>query len=144
MKLRKILSGGQTGADRTGLECAKELGLETGGTAPKYYLTESGYDESLKEFGLKESWSIRYQPRTRDNVVDSDGTVWFGTTTSPGYICTRNFAIQYGKPFGVNPTPEMFKHLANIWEVINIAGNRKSKNPGVVDLVREAFKVLKR
>ena len=35
MKLRKIISGGQTGVDRAGLEAGKKLNLETGGTAPK-------------------------------------------------------------------------------------------------------------
>ena len=31
----KIISGGQTGVDTIGLQVAKELGIETGGTAPK-------------------------------------------------------------------------------------------------------------
>lgn len=33
--LRKIVSGGQTGADRAGLDAALELGLELGGWCPK-------------------------------------------------------------------------------------------------------------
>ena len=40
----KIISGGQTGIDRMALELARELGLGTGGTAPKGYTTESGPD----------------------------------------------------------------------------------------------------
>jgi len=34
----KIISGGQLGIDRMGLEIAKELGFEAVGTAPKYFL----------------------------------------------------------------------------------------------------------
>ena len=51
MKLRKVISGGQTGADRTGLECAKALGLETGGTAPDSWRTDEGHDPTLADFG---------------------------------------------------------------------------------------------
>lgn len=38
----KIISGGQTGIDRLGLEVGKELGLETGGTTTPGYYTENG------------------------------------------------------------------------------------------------------
>lgn len=44
----KIISGGQTGIDRLGLEVGKELGLETGGTTTPGYYTENGRDESLQ------------------------------------------------------------------------------------------------
>jgi len=33
--LRKIVSGGQTGADRAGLDFVLEVGLEQGGCVPK-------------------------------------------------------------------------------------------------------------
>lgn len=53
--LRKVISGGQTGADRAGLEVAHKLGLETGGWAPSGYVTSLGRDRSLgTKFGLKE------------------------------------------------------------------------------------------
>jgi len=35
--VEKVISGGQTGVDRMGLEVAKELGIPTGGTAPPNY-----------------------------------------------------------------------------------------------------------
>jgi hypothetical protein len=53
MALLKIISGGQTSIDRMGLEVARELGLSTGGTAAKGYLTEKGADPSLAAIGLK-------------------------------------------------------------------------------------------
>lgn len=140
MKLRKILSGGQTGADKAGLEVAKELGLETGGTAPKGYRTESGTDHSLKELGLVESPYWQYQPRTKQNVKDADITVWFGNIGSPGYWCTCNAAKAYHKPFIENPTSEQFRALAEEYEVINTAGNRASTNPGVSQLVKDTIR----
>jgi len=46
MILHKIISGGQTGADRAGLVVGKSLGLEIGGTAPKGWKTEESSEES--------------------------------------------------------------------------------------------------
>jgi hypothetical protein len=143
VKLRKVISGGQTGADKTGLECAKKLGLETGGTAPKGYRTEAGKDLTLRDtYGLSESPHWDYAPRTKQNVLDAEITVWFGNLGSPGYWCTKN-AARGKKEFIENPTPEAFKILCNHYEVINIAGNRSSKNPRVIFLVQEAFAALK-
>lgn len=139
MKLKLILSGGQTGADQAGLICARALGLRTGGTAPKGYKTERGAQKRLKEFGLIESHSSDYSVRTRQNVLDAECTVWFGNVGSPGYWCTSKAAEQYGKPFELNPTPERFAQLAERYEVLNIAGNRRSKNPEVIGLVVSAF-----
>jgi hypothetical protein len=139
VKLRKIISGGQTGADRTGLECAKELGILTGGTAPKGYRTETGDDPTLKDFGVVESFSSSYPIRTAQNVRDSQVTLWFGNTGSPGYWCTKKACGTFNKPF-----LESFnlKALSEQYEVINIAGNRASTNPKVIDLVKEAFQTL--
>ena len=141
MKLHKVISGGQTGADRAGLECAKELGLETGGTAPSNYYTEDGPDISLKDFGLVTGGD--YRSRTRQNVYDADATLWFGNTSSPGYKCTAGAAKDFGRPFFVNAGVSTLYHIATEFKVINIAGNRASKNPRVMDLVREAFASLK-
>jgi hypothetical protein len=143
MKLRKVISGGQTGADRTGLECAKALGLETGGYAPRGYRTESGNDRSLKDFGLEETAASDYPTRTRLNAVNSDCTVWFGRTTSAGFRCTDKGCSDAHKVMFVNPSPEKFRELCNLYEVINIAGNRASTNPDVIGQVREAFAALK-
>lgn len=144
MKLKLIISGGQTGADRTGLECAKALGIKTGGTAPKGYRTEKGDDPTLKsEFGLKCDISESYPPRTKINVRDAEVTVWFGKTTSPGYWSTWGAAKSLSKPFIENPKGNLFRELCEHHEIINITGNRASTNPQVVDLVKEAFAALR-
>ncbi len=54
IQVAKIISGGQTGADRGGLEAGRVLGIETGGTCPKFFRTETGHDVSLQGFGLVE------------------------------------------------------------------------------------------
>lgn len=141
MRLRKVISGGQSGGDRTGLECARELKLETGGTAPYRYRTEYGEDWSLKDLGLVQSTSSSYPPRTRANVRDSDVTLWFGTTGSPGFKCTARAASDFNKPIIINPTN--LQQIAEDFEVINVAGNRSSTNPSVIKQVKDAFATLK-
>lgn len=143
MKLKKIVSGGQKGADRTGLEVAREIGLETGGVAPKGYRTEAGPDPSLRGFGLTESRSWYYPPRTRENVRLADATVWFGNIGSPGFLCTRQACEDFFRPFIVNPLPEDVLELADLHEVLNIAGNRLSTNPRIVETVRYGLSLLK-
>ena len=62
--LTKIISGGQTGVDAAALRAAKAVGIPTGGTAPKGWLTEDGPAPWLAEYGLVESDSPFYPPRT--------------------------------------------------------------------------------
>jgi predicted Rossmann-fold nucleotide-binding protein len=148
--LKKVISGGQTGIDRIGLEAAKECNIETGGVAPRYYRTESGNDYNLKLLGLTEHTSYNYEPRTEDNVVNSDGTVVFGNTDSAGSKLTIRFLYKHNKPFILNPTSEtlkMFIEEKNI-EVLNVAGNRLSKLTHeacnkIKNILLEVFKSLK-
>jgi Circularly permutated YpsA SLOG family len=125
----KVISGGQTGADRIGLEVARELGFPTGGTAPKGFLTENGPDPSLESFGLVEDSSPSYGPRTVRNILDANGTVLFGNMNSPGSRDTIRLCKIKHKPYIVNPIPAALmafirKHQINI---LNVAGNRASR-----------------
>lgn len=137
-----IISGGQTGADRTALEIARELGLPTGGTAPKGWRTDAGPDPSLAEFGLVESWSPGYRIRTIQNVRAAEGTVIFGRLDSPGCALTIRTCDLYTRPCLTNP---MAANLA-AWlqeygiRTLNVAGNRLRTNPGIVDHVRSVLK----
>lgn len=130
MEIIKIISGGQTGVDRIGLEVAKELNIPTGGTVPNGFLTENGSDLSLGDFGMIEHSSPKYPPRTRCNVKKSDGTVYFTVNeNSNGFKLTKKMCVKYNKPFVVNPKPlelKSFIENENI-NILNIAGNRGSK-----------------
>lgn len=149
----KIISGGQTGIDRLGLEVGKELGLETGGTTTPGYYTENGRDESLKDFGVTEiSPELQagrkgrefYLPRTEQNVLNSDGTVYFSTDEdSAGRIATQRFAKQHNKPFLLNPTSQELAQwlVDNNIGTLNVAGNRGSKvSPEFDSQVRNTIK----
>ena len=140
--IAKIISGGQTGADQGGLQAGKELGIETGGTAPLGYETEDGFDISLKfNYGLEEG---EYDPkiypkRTRKNVGAACGTVWFGNDNSPGAKLTLNTRDKLEKPTIRNPSPTklaVWLKLNNI-RVLNVAGNRESKNKGIAERTKK-------
>ena len=71
--LRKIISGGQTGADRAGLDFAIQAGLEHGGYVPKGRKAEDGRIDD--RYQLIELSSSSYVDRTKRNVEESDGTI---------------------------------------------------------------------
>lgn len=145
LRLRRVISGGQTGADRTGLEEAQRLGLATGGTVPRGCRTDEGPDRDLvTRFGCVEHTSSGYPQRTERNVIDSDVTVWFGDTSSPGGRLTRRLCHRHGKQFLVITRPALLVDAAMFHEVINVAGNRRRTNPNVVADVRAAFALLER
>lgn len=144
--LKKIISGGQIGADQAGLHVAKMFNLETGGWAPKKYMTKDGPNHDLRLlYDLKEHVG-GYKERTWENVKESDGTIRFAFTfKSPGEICTLNAINHFKKPYvDVNftdPIPH-FKVVSwlinNKIEVLNIAGNAR-KN--IFKLVSEYLQI---
>lgn len=137
--LRRIVSGGQTGADQGGLEAGRALGLETGGTAPKGWLTEDGpQPELLRSFGLRECTQLGYPARTRRNILTSDATVVFGNVGESGSRLTCDLCRKLGKFWAVNPNTANLLELLEQHDVkvLNVAGNRESKNPGVQERVK--------
>ena len=73
--IKKIISGGQTGADRAALDVAINLKIPHSGGIPKGRITEDG---TLPEiYYLQEMPTGSYPKRTEQNVIDSDGTVIF-------------------------------------------------------------------
>ena len=143
MTVRRIISGGQTGADRGGLLAGDLLGLETGGTAPPGFRTENGPDITLKSFGLVEGEPDPkvFPRRTLKNVKDSDGTLLIGNVNSPGSKLTLKYCNDLEKPRIINPTPYGLKWWIDKYkiEILNVAGNRESKNPGIQ---KETFTLL--
>ena len=156
MQITKLVSGGQTGADAAGLQAAFDLGIPTGGTAPKGWRIclpdgSNGSNPELgTKFGLVEHHSYEYPPRTRLNVLHSNGTVWFGYAESPGGKLTVNTCIKQCKPYILNPTAQQLADwaLENKISVLNVAGNRQSEfNPDISTItyntVTEALKLLR-
>ena len=127
--LQMIISGGQTGADRIGLEEAQKVGIQTAGMALKGYYTEDGPDLTLKQFGLVEAPVMGYTYRTKYNAAHSDGTVLFGDMLSLGSFATIQYCVKIGKPYITNPQSWELAEWINKHDikVLNVAGNRGSK-----------------
>jgi len=148
--LRKIISGGQTGADRAGLDFAIETGLEHGGYVPKGRKAEDG--RIADRYILVELRTSSYPARTRKNIEESDGTVIFSRERflSRGTKLTRDYAHKLGKPvlhiYDTRkeriPNPDSLRLeiqaltdflRSNKIAVLNVAGPRESNEPGVYE-----------
>lgn len=136
----QIISGGQTGADRGGLEAALELGIGHGGWCPKGRIAEDGVIP--KRYKVHETESPRYDVRTKRNVREADGTVLFtvGRPTGGDALTLRD-AKFVGKPalhldLGKLTYGDAAKQL-RAWSakekivVLNVAGSRESVAPGL-------------
>ncbi len=138
-----IISGGQTGADWGGLLAAADIGIATGGLAPKGYLTELGSNLELVKFGLVESDSVDYEVRTVHNVLTADATVIFADSIeSDGTKLTIASCIKYQKPYLINPDALTLHDwlLERQVKVLNVAGNRESIAEGIGDRVRSILR----
>ena len=95
--LEKIVSEGQTGADRAALDFAIKHGIPHRGRVPKGRLAEDG--PLADRYELKEMPSDSYPARTEQNVIDSDGTliISHGPLTG-GSDYTREKAKKHKKP----------------------------------------------
>jgi len=121
------------------------MGLETGGWVPLGYLTEVGPDPALKQFGLLETKTDKYPPRTEANVRDSDGTIRFAVSfTTAGERCTLKAIRWCGKPyFDVDLRKPPPIEAACEWivqnkiNILNVAGNKESTCPGIGALVED-------
>jgi Circularly permutated YpsA SLOG family len=69
----KIISGGQTGVDRGALDAALACGVACGGWCPEGRMAEDG--KIPARYPVTVLAGGGYRERTRQNVIDSDGTV---------------------------------------------------------------------
>ena len=141
MKLRKIISGGQTGADQGALAACVQMKFPYGGWVPKGRRTEKG--KVPERYRMRQHWSRHYPLRTEKNVQDSDGTVIF-TFGQPdgGSLLTIDFAKKHKKPWlavDLNRPQDVAVAKILCWlrrhlpenGVLNVAGSRRSKAPGL-------------
>ena len=94
--IEKIISGGQTGADRAALDVALKLDISHGGWIPKGRITEEG--ALPEQYQMQEMLTESYADRTEKNVIDSDGTLIIcrGRPTG-GSDYTREMALKHKK-----------------------------------------------
>ncbi len=92
--IKKIISGGQTGADRAALDFALKFNISHGGWIPKGRKAEGG--PLPDKYQLLEMPTTSYPARTEKNVQDSDGTVIFSRgKPSGGTDYTRQMVLKH-------------------------------------------------
>ena len=136
--LRRIVAGGQTGADRAALEAARAAGFAAGGWVPRGRWAEDGrVPDGLGE--LRETESADPAERTRRNVADSDATLLLSHgPLRGGSALTQNEALRLGKPclwidLDQRALEPAIEHVLAWLErhevgVLNVAGPRASED----------------
>jgi Circularly permutated YpsA SLOG family len=148
--ITRIISGGQTGADRAGLDFAIGAGIPHGGFCPHGRTAEDGRIPDiyqLEEMAPTGSRAEAYRQRTRANVQAADGTAIFtiGGALEGGSLLTWRTCYELEKPRiqiwtevagGEWDVPTAVGCLRSWLErhdikVLNVAGQRASKAPRV-------------
>jgi hypothetical protein len=138
MTLTKIVSSGQTGVDREALDAALAAGFTCGGWCPADRRAEDG--PIPERHPLTPLPGGRYRDRTRQNLIDSDGTaILFYESISGGMKLTRDSCAQEKRPFVVLDAKLISESVAaaaivrfveeNEIQVLNVAGPRLSGWP---------------
>lgn len=147
----RIVSGGQTGADRGALDFAITHGYPHGGWAPRGRKAEDGHIPS--RYQLTELPDGGYRQRTRRNVEDSDGTLILTVgEIEGGTLTTRTFAERLGRPHLVIHLDEGITEdiacrvlawlKAHAIRTLNVAGPRESRRPGIRQLTIELLEAV--
>ncbi len=147
MSITKIISGGQTGADRAGLDVALVHDFPHGGWCPKGRKAENGPIDA--QFDLTETPSANYLQRTEWNVRDTDGTIVFtmANEITGGSMRTLGFAKKHQKPClhvsqaDSKPPESLVTEFIKQHDIklLNIAGSRESKEPGINEWVQQVW-----
>jgi len=147
-RIEKIISGGQTGADRAALDFARAHGIPHGGWCPR---GRKAADGPLAEcYQLPETPGAEYAQRTEWNVRDADATVIFSVapTLAGGSQQTAEFALRWGKPClhlsrerdGAAAAEMLSGFLAtHRVKTLNVAGPRQSEEPDVAGFCRQTL-----
>ncbi len=146
--IKKIVSGGQTGADRAALDIALQFHIPHGGWIPKGRRAEDG---GLPDtYRLKEISTDSYAAGTEQNVIDSDGTLLFSRgKPSGGTDLTREMALKHKRQMlGIDLNLTSSYDAASLivsWinlqriKILNVAGPRACEDPTIY---QDVFKIL--
>jgi hypothetical protein len=140
----RIVSGGQTGADRAAMDFAIRHGFDLGGFVPRGRMAEDGpIDKGYA--GLTETASSDPAVRTELNVINSDATIVFShDSLHGGSLQTVEFARRYRKPIlhvllAEGRSGSLARAAAWLQSVqpniLNIAGPRASEDADIYEAV---------
>jgi hypothetical protein len=146
--LKKIISGGQVGADQGALDAAIKYNFPHGGWIQKGRKTQSGILPD--KYNLEEMSVSGYKERIDQNVIDSDGTVIIshGDLTG-GADYSMKMTKRHKRPtlhIDLKETPAFIAaSKINTWiiennmEVLNVTGSRASEDS---DIYRDTLYII--
>ena len=151
MQFPKIVSGGQTGADRTALDWAIAHDVPHGGWCPAGRLAEDGPIDA--RYSLKETPHPNYLQRTEWNVRDSDATLIVSCSAdlTGGSLATHELAVAHGRPClhlsGKFETGAAAMKLKDWLQneavtILNVAGPRASGEPALGRFIQSILNEL--
>ncbi|QLH41976.1 MAG: putative molybdenum carrier protein [Coxiellaceae bacterium] len=148
LRIKKIVSGGQTGVDRAALDVAITLEVPHGGWCPKGRKAEDG--KIADRYQLKETPTDVYDERTTWNVRDSDGTlIIIKEPAMGGTLLTIEVAKQFNKPYLVydlSAKPDIDKIVdwinENAIQTLNVAGPRQSQSENIYQIAYDIMQQL--
>src|SRR3954469_16508979 len=132
--LERVISGGQTGADRAGWQAARAFHLSTGGGMPRGFRAEDGdHPEFAPAYGARELPTDDYPTRTRANVHDADATLIFADDLDrDGSRLTQQCCLALSRPILViRPSDPGDPRVTASWiaaqpiRTLNVAGSRE-------------------
>lgn len=149
--ITKVVSGLQLGADCAGSDAAIFLDIESSGWVPLGAFNEGG--KIPLSYSFQETLHRDYKERTLWNVRDSDATIIFSygkLTGGSAYTvkCCESLGKEYLyidlAKFNIDSELERLRIIKKIknWfgriepNVLNVAGSRESKFPGIYIKVR--------
>jgi hypothetical protein len=138
--LKKIISGGQVGADQAALDSAIKYNFPHGGWIQKGRKTQSGMLSD--KYKLEEMSVSGYKERIDQNVIDSDGTVIISHgDLAGGADYSMKMTKRHKRPtlhIDLKETPAFIAaSKINTWvienniEVLNVTGSRASEDSDI-------------
>jgi hypothetical protein len=149
IQIEKIISGGQTGADRAALDISMAFGIPHGGWIPKGRKTEDG--RLPDRYRMKEVLSISYAQSSQMNVLDSDGTLIVSHGRLTGVpASTQELSKKHRRPcLHIDLEEIAYDKATDIvcsWieirgiHTLNVAGPRATRDPNIYEATKELLK----
>jgi len=151
MRVVRVVSGGQTGADRAALDVAISRGIKRGGWVPKGRVAEDGVIPH--NYCMEETPSTDVQQRTEWNVRDSDASLIVSSLPlRGGTALTEKMANKYNKPVFIfcidnwratDTIVQLKKWLEAVGGGnLNVAGPRAPEEPSIYNITYEIMNKL--
>lgn len=147
MTISKIISGGQSGVDRSALDFSLQFNIDCSGWCPKGRMAEDGIIPI--KYPLIETKETEPIYRTIKNIEASDGTlIIYRKNLDKGSHQTLDYAQKIEVPvllFDLSKLTSVDEIqnwiISNQINILNIAGSRESNSPGIY---HETFDFLKK